>query len=337
MDLLINTFGVRVRSSGERIVLVFPKGGGKKEYPARRIEKIIILRPSSISTGAVQLAIEHDIDIVYLGSFGNPVGRIFPSNPKGITELRRAQLATASSHKAFEIAEKLVIGKAQNQIEYLKFLQWRYASNLSEEITKAETILESLNLVRNTPRGREQLFGIEGYIAEKYFAALKKLYKFPGRHPQGRDKFNSSLNYGYGILYNEVERACSYVGLDPYLGLYHSERYGKPSLVLDLVEEFRVPIIDSVIFPLFKDGGMASKKNFEEVEKDRYRLSPEGKRIIVEAVYRRLNQKVRWGGKQQDVKACITHQIRVLAHNFLGKKDIYTPFDYKAVLDRKYE
>lgn len=140
---------------------MFPKNGGRKEYPARRIEKIIILRPSSISTGAVQLAIEHDIDIVYLGSFGKPVGRIFPSNPKGITELRRAQLATASSHKAFELAEKLVIGKAQNQIEYLKFLQWRYANDLSQEITKAETILESLNLVRNTPRGREQLFGME--------------------------------------------------------------------------------------------------------------------------------------------------------------------------------
>ena len=50
-------------------------------------------------------------------------------------------------------------------------------------------------------------------------------------------------------MYNEAERACLYVGLDPYVGLYHTERYGKPSLVLDLVEEFRVPIIDSTIFP----------------------------------------------------------------------------------------
>lgn len=72
IDLLINTFGTRIRSSGERIVLAFPHTKSKK------------------------LAIDHDIDIVYLGSFEKSVGRIFPSSPKGITHLRRAQLATAN-------------------------------------------------------------------------------------------------------------------------------------------------------------------------------------------------------------------------------------------------
>jgi CRISPR-associated protein Cas1 len=98
-----------------------------------------------------------------------------------------------------------------------------------------------------------------------------------------RDKFNSALNYGYGILYNEVERAFLYVGLDPYMGLYHTERYGKPSLVLDLVEEFRVPIIDSTIFPLFLNKQMEKAENFERIQPGVYRLSSEGKRKIVEA------------------------------------------------------
>ena len=77
---------------------------------------------------------------------------------------------------------------------------------------------------------------------------MRKLHVFPGRKPRERDKFNIALNYGCGILNEEVERACFYVGLDPYMGLYHTERYGKPSLVLDfsLVEEFRVPIIDDL-------------------------------------------------------------------------------------------
>jgi CRISPR/Cas system-associated endonuclease Cas1 len=65
MDLLINTYGTRIRRSGERIVLWFPRTNTKREFAARRVEKIIILRPSSISTGAVQLALDHDIDIVY--------------------------------------------------------------------------------------------------------------------------------------------------------------------------------------------------------------------------------------------------------------------------------
>ncbi len=281
MDLLINTYGTRIRSTGARIVLALPNSNRKQEYAARRIEKIIILRPSSISTGAVQLALEYNIDIVYLSSFGQPVGRIFPSHPKGITELRRAQLAAASSPQAFAIAKQLVNGKAANQIAYLKYLQRLTEQDLSKEITQAETLHASLAIIINKPPGRAQLFGIEGLIADRYFAALKKLFSFPGRQPRGRDKFNSTLNYGYGILYNEVERACLYVGLDPYLGLYHSERYGKPSLVLDLVEEFRVPLIDSTVFPLFLNKTMSSPANFTRQAPGAYRLSTEGKRKVV--------------------------------------------------------
>jgi CRISP-associated protein Cas1 len=78
-----------------------------------------------------------------------------------------------------------------------------------------------------------------------------------------------------------IERACLYVGLDPYMGLYHSERYGKPSLVLDLVEEFRVPIIDSTIFPLFLNKQMEKAENFEPTQPGVYGLSNDGKRKIV--------------------------------------------------------
>ena len=161
MDLLVNTYGTRIRSSGERIVLWFPRTNTKREFAARRVEKIIILRPSSISTSAVQLALDHDIDIVYLGSFGTPIGRVFPSHPKGITELRRAQLAAASSGKAFDIAQQLVRGKTANQIAYLKHLQAENGKNLSREIIQAETMLASLRMIFDNPRGREQLFGIE--------------------------------------------------------------------------------------------------------------------------------------------------------------------------------
>lgn len=332
MDLLINTFGTRIRSSGERIVLVFPKKSEpRKEYPARRLEKIIILRPSSISMGAVALALEHGIDVVYLGSFGKPVGRIFPSSPKGITELRRAQLTTANSHKTFRLAKEFVKGKSKNQLEFLKYLEIVYKKDFSREVLQASTLLESLQFVSDDIKGRDQLFGIEGYIADKYFSALKKLYKFSGRKPQGRDKFNSALNYGYGILYNEVERACLYVGLDPYLGLYHSERYGKPSLVLDLVEEFRVPIVDSTVFPLFLQKVLPGKENFVRIGKGEYQLSQEGKRKIVEAVYTRLNQVVQLDGKQRSVKSCIEYQIRMLGHVFLEKRAAYTPFSYSVL------
>lgn len=335
MDLLINTYGTRIRSSGERIVLVFPSTDKRKEYSIHRIKKIIILRPSSISTHAVKLALENDVDIVYLGTFGKPIGRVFPSIPKGLAQLRRGQLEISTSEDALRLARQFVIGKSLNQIMYLRYLQDKYKKSFNKEILQAETLLDSLQIVVGTERQREQLLGIEGYIADKYFSCWKKLFIFSGRNPRGRDKFNSALNYGYGILYNEVERACLYVGLDPYLGLYHSERYGKPSLVLDLVEEFRVPIVDSTVFPLFLEQNLSRDINFKKRGVNQYELSPEGKAAIVSSVFSRLKQEIAWEGIKQTVQASITHQVRSLSHYFLRKTHEYKPFSLDCLIQNK--
>lgn len=327
MDLLIDTYGTKVGCSGERIVLSFPGIKKKQEYPVRRLEKIVILRPAAITTHAVKLAIEHDVDIVYLGSFGKPVGRVFSSQPKGLANLRRAQLEVSTSDQGFEIARVLVKRKCLNQLAYLEYLGRKYNKDFSKELLQARTIFATIDFLPASIKSRSQMLGIEGYIADRYFSALKALFRFPGRRPQGRDKFNSALNYGYGILYNEVERMCLYVGLDPYLGLYHSERYGKPSLVLDLVEEFRVPIIDTVIIPLFIEKILSKKACYEEIESGKYQLSGYGKSILVKAVMENLNRKVMWHRKRYTLKQVIENQIRLLARRFMNREVGYTPFD----------
>ena len=337
MDLLIDTYGTKIGSTGERIVLSFPHIKKKKEYPIHRVSKIVILRPASLTTHAVKLALDHEVDIVYLGAFGKPIGRLFSSEPNGLASLRRAQLeVSTSSPKSFELARTIVKGKCLNQILYVKFLAEKYTKNFSKEIIQMESVLGTADQLPSDNKSKEQLLGIEGYIADRYFHCLKKLYAFSHRKPEGRDKFNSALNYGYGMLYNEVERACLYIGLDPYLGFYHTERYGKPSLVLDMVEEFRVPLIDSVIFPLFLEKKLTKKGCFDRVGPGQYQLSQEGKRILVEAVLKRLNTIVVWEGKEYALKAVIENQIRALGHYFTGKSVSYAPL-YAGVLDSFHE
>jgi CRISPR-associated protein Cas1 len=327
MDLIINEYGTKVGVSGERIVLSLPGIKEKKEYPVRRIEKIIVSTPASITTHAVKLAIEHDVDIVFLGKYGMPVGRFFSSKPKGLAALRRGQLEAATSDKAFELSKSFIKGKCANQINYMRYLSYKYKKDLGNEILQAEAVFNTIDLIPHHPKQKDQLLGTEGYIAERYFSSVRKLFKFPGRKPQGRDKFNSALNYGYGILYNEIEKICLYVGLDPYLGLYHGERYGKPALVLDLVEEFRVPAIDSAIFPLFIENKMSKTKYFERTGRGQYQLSAEGKPVVVSAVFKMLNHTVIWQGKNYTLKAAMENQIRSLARYFLERENKYIPFD----------
>ena len=354
MDLIIDSYGTYIGASGERIVLGLPekrksiatagkqkyqekaewtsKKRIKKEYPIRRLEKIVILRPASISTHAVKLAIENEVDIVYLGAFGKPIGRIFGSDARGIATARRAQLeASVDPTRSSYLAKSFVISKCQNQITYLKFLATKYSGCFNKEIIQAETLLKTIKILPVGKKFREQLLGIEGYIAERYWHSIQTLHRFPGRVPQGRDKFNSTINYGYGILYNEVERACLYTGLDPYLGLYHAERYGKPSLVLDMVEEFRVSVVDSAIIPLFLDKKIGKSGDFEMIGKKEYYLSAEGKAKVVEAVFRNLNQRILWKRKQRALKDVIEEQSRSLSRYFLKKEETYKAFDHSIM------
>lgn len=336
MDLLVDTYGTHIGATGERLVLRFPSRGTvrkEKEYPIRRLKKIVILRPSSITMHAVKLALEHEVDIVYLGAFGRPVGRIFSSDTKGLAAARRAQLEISSDPaRALTLAKSFITGKCRNQITYLRYLMAKYGVEFEKAITQAETLHKTIEMIRPGTTARDQLLGVEGFIAEKYWSSLKQLHKFPGRIPQGRDKFNSAINYGYGILYNEVERACLYIGLDPYLGLYHSERYGKPALVLDMVEEFRVPIVDSAIFPLFLEQKLGRRGDFEQLAKTEYQLSPEGKAKVVEAVFGRLNKTVKWKRRQRTVKDVIKDQSQALSRHFLGIEPVYLPFELSLLL-----
>ena len=332
MDLLIDTFGTKVGCSGERIILSFPGIKEKKEYPIRRLSKILILRPASLTTHAVRLALENDVDIAFLGSFQKPIGRIFSSEPKGLANLRRAQLEVSSSEKGFDLAKILIASKCLNQIRHMRYLGKKYKKDFSKEILQAETLFETISKLPYTEKSRDQLRGIEGYVAEKYFYSLRQIFPFPGRKPQNKDKFNNALDYGYGFLYNEVQRACLYVGLDPFLGINHGERYGQRPLEYDIVEEFRVPMIDMAIFPLFTDKKISRKTGFEQTGKYTYRLSSEGKAVITKAIHENMSRKVMWRGKSYTLKQIIENQVRALARHFTNPEEPYVPFDTAKLL-----
>ena len=99
------------------------------------------------STGAVRLALEAGVDIVYLNSFGTPVGRIFSSSPKGIADLRKAQVVFSSSPKALELSRRLVAAKGTNQVAHLRQLARQYRTSFTREIVQCETMIDSLNLL----------------------------------------------------------------------------------------------------------------------------------------------------------------------------------------------
>ncbi len=323
MDLIINRSGTRIRKSGGSIILFDQKTKAKKVFPARKLSKIIVLVPSSISTGAVGLALENDIDIVFLGKFGMPVGRLVPSKRGSLSLLRQRQMEVANSGTAAVLAKKFIEAKGSSQLRFLQFLSKKYRRDFSLEITRIEAYLESLRLVSgNMPEIRPHLLALEGNMAEQYFRCLRKLIDFPGRVTRSaKDTFNVMLNYGYGILYNELERCCLYTGLDPYTGFYHADRYGQVSLVFDMIEEFRVPLVDVVAV------GLAIKyANLPKKLASQGLLLKEGKKILVTHIYSRLNKRIIWHGQRMRVRTAVKNQVQHLARYLTGEEREYIPF-----------
>ena len=134
------------------------------------------------------------------------------------------------------------------------------------------------------------------------------------------DAVNAALNYGYGILTSHVWGAVMNAGLEPFAGLLHTDRSGKPSFVLDLVEEFRQPIVDRPIFAwLFKGGTPRLANNL---------LDADSREAIASRVLARLNAVEPHRGKNHQVRSIIQMQARLAASAFRGLRP-YRPFSFQ--------
>lgn len=316
MDLLITTFGTRIRRQHEQIVVEIPTESAPHLYPARRLDRILIMGSSSISADAVRLAMKHGVDISYIGRFGKPEARIVPSVPTGATKVRHAQFRVALSGRAFFYARQFVFGKMKNQIAA--------ATLLNREPEAVVAMHEALNRAERA-EDINSLMSVEGFGAGRYFSGVwSHIFAGVGRDQRGGDRVNAALNYGYGILYNEVERAILFAGLDPFIGMLHSERYGKPSLTLDFIEEFRVAAVDVVVLPLFAND-LFTARDFVQAD-GKTTLSPYGRKKIVREIFAQLNIVVSWNGCEKKLSSIMTEQAQELARSLLKDDSAYEPF-----------
>lgn len=324
-SLIIDKHGSYLQKTGNRFVV--KNKNNKKEYSSDKISQIIFTAPSSISSEAIRLAVNKNVDLVYLDARGNPYARTYRTSLGGTTLTRKKQLEATNSKKGLNLVIKIVKAKISSQLSYIKALSRDRKENLTlKTLASNKQPKIGLNKSADLDSFRQSLLGFEGATASIYFRGLGTVTGFPKRNRSLNDEFNVCLNYAYGILYGEVERACILAGLDPYLGFYHTDRYGKPCLVLDLIELFRVAVADRAVVTLF------TRKEINYKDFDRrgsLTLSDTGKKKIITAVLRRLNTRLSYRGKKLTLKGIVLAQTREVAGFFLGHKRDFEPFIYK--------
>lgn len=211
-------------------------------FPIQHITTINVFGGVSFTTGFTRVAYDHRITLNYFSQTGKFRGRFLPHR-NTVAEVRRAQYAF-SKQDALSIATTMVRAKIENGIEFLR----------SKGISAPQPIHDALSMV-STVSTLEELRGAEGMAAREYFGAISEVFidgwRMEGRSTQPpEDHLNSLLSLVYVFLTNEVEAALHSRNLDPHLGVFHADRHGRPSLALDLVEEFRHPFGDRLVAQL---------------------------------------------------------------------------------------
>jgi CRISPR-associated protein Cas1 len=242
-------------------------------------------------------------------------------------ELRIRQFATAAdSEAALVLARAFVVGKIRNARTLLR-------RHLDGDPDGALARLAELAAKADGAADAMMLLGLEGTAAATYFAGLASLFKgdvdfhLEGRNRRPpRDPVNSLLSFVYALLVKELTVTLLSVGFDPMLGFYHRPRYGRPSLALDLAEEFRPLIGDSVVLTLINNGEVTPSSFLRRA--GAVALTTAGRRAVIAAFERRMDTLVTHPvfGYRISYRRILEVQSRLLARTVLGEIERYPGF-----------
>jgi CRISP-associated protein Cas1 len=313
---------------------------------AFKVGQVVLMGAIRMTPAVMSFLLEQGIDTVFLSMHGKYRGRLISEFSKNI-ELRRTQFEKLGEPAfALNVARSYVRGKVEN----CRILLRRHNRELQNEalvaaLNKLRVMVRRLGACETT----EQLMGAEGAAAAIYFGVLGQVLRAPempfngrNRRPP-RDPVNVLLSLGYTLLANAVQTQVYVTGLDPFMGALHSVEYGRPSLVLDLMEEFRPVLVDALVISLinrriirFTDFYRPEEReppafDFAETEPNRegypILFTHEGMKKFITHFETRLGQRVLYlpKGQQLTYRDVLLEQVRLLVRHLQGDED-YEPF-----------
>lgn len=343
MKKLLNTLYVTSEDSylsldGENIV-VLDKEREIGRLPLHNLEGIVSFGYRGTSPALMGACAERNISLCFVSPSGRFLARVTGS-VKGNVVLRDKQYRTCMDEAAsLEIAKNCITGKVHNARWVLERAVRDHGMQIDvEKVKRASFFLKDAAFRIRTSESKDRLRGYEGEAASVYFGVFdelilqqKKDFSFSGRSKRPpTDNMNAMLSFIYTLLTNNIAAALETVGLDPYVGVFHTERPGRVSLALDLIEELRPVLADRFVLSMVNKkivqrGDFLKKENGAVLMKDDAR-----RRFLTEWQNRKketlthpyLQEKVEWGMVPYV-------QAMLLARYLRGDLDAYPPFLWK--------
>lgn len=323
MELILNTFGTSLSRDNEGFVI--SNHDGSQRIPAAGIKSIQISRGAQISSDAVLLAMENEIEVLFMDKSGNPIGRIWSPKYGSVSTIRKGQITFTFGKEAVTWIKGVISKKIENQQAMMLMMNSAEDKLLQNSVNKSINRLEDYRVKIRALDGdivsdiAATLRGWEGVASKIYFDTinlfLPKCYRFDKRtqHP-AMDVANAMLNYGYGLLYGKIEGALIKAGIDPYVGVMHRDDYNRPVLVYDVIEVFRI-WVDYVVISLLCQNAV-SEEHYSVNADGSYWLEPLGRRMVIQSMNDYLDEVVDDRGSQRSRLTRISLYAQHLAQTF---------------------
>lgn len=334
-QVIVSGYGAFLSKKSERMLV----RKGKEiiyQFPLFRIKDVVLAsRGITVSTDLIEELCQRGIGLHFLSGGNRPYAMITSPMLTAVVEARRGQMEALSDERGLIFSRAVVSGKIKNQEKLLRYFgkymkqadpdRFRSVAYIAGSLKALQAEVE-LVTGRDIEESRGSLMGMEGTAGRLYWEGVKAILanrtEFMGRETRGAtDPVNSLLNYGYGILYSMIWGALVSAGLEPFAGFLHVDRPGKPSLVLDLVEEFRQPVVDRVVISYVNLG--------QDIKIADGLLDSETRKGIGEKILERLESPERFDGKKFKIRSIIQMQARNLASFMRGGRKEYKPFTFK--------
>lgn len=327
--LYVDTPGAYLRKRGERVV-VTKESETLADVPLTDIDQVVVANGVNASVSLLNSLLYKGVPAYFITGAGRVMGWLNPCWNRNIL-LRQDQFRLAQDQEwKLAIAKGFVMGKVANMRTILK----RYSRSISDQVLE-ESIGQITAIVPKIADADnlDTLRGYEGNASRSYFSSFGKLFKekaeFNFEHRNRRppkDPVNALLSFGYAMLTKDVTSGLMQAGLDPYLGIYHVAHYGRPALALDLMEEFRCIIVDSVVLRTI-NSGMIGSKEFEDYFSG-IQLTEAGRKKFFSAYQQRMSQEITHPIFEYNLpyRRIIELQARFLAKVMRGELKEYKAF-----------
>ncbi len=322
--LYVKEQGAYIQKQGERLV-VTKKNNTLLDIPIIQVENVSAIGNVQITTQAMHMMMERGIDISYFTYSGKYIGHASADSSKNIFLRFEQYQIYLDLERRLQMARRIVDNKIQNQMAIIRNCRFQGTDyDWKADVQQMEKYRLTLP-ERNTSN---EILGVEGICSNIYFRAFGHMLKcdisFHGRNRRPpRDPVNVIISLAYTLLTKEMCGLLEAESFEPYLGFLHGIRYGRKSLALDMIEEFRQPAIDRLVIMLFNKR-MIGKYDFEFTEEGSVLLSEEGFHKFCTEYERWMTGKNSLA-RERSFRGCMKDQIAGLKRT-ICKGEAYQPY-----------